>query len=64
MSTNVYDQHVLGFEGFLLPGAVLPLTHELFLALSDVVGIQVLQGKENEFYTNNPQNLVRVLRII
>ena len=39
VSTNVYDQHVLGFEGFLLPGAVLPLAHELFLALSDVVGI-------------------------
>ena len=39
VSPNVYDEHVLGFEGFLLPGAVLPLTHELFLALSDVVGI-------------------------
>ena len=49
VSANVYDEHVLGFEGFLLPGAVLPLTHELLLALSDVVGVQVLPGIKKYF---------------
>lgn len=42
VSAHVNHQHVLSFEGLLLPRTVLPAAHELLLLSVDVVVIDVL----------------------
>lgn len=42
MPAHMYHQHVLGLEGLLLSGALLPTTHKLLLLPMDVVIIDVL----------------------
>ena len=38
---HVYDQHVLSLERLLLPRAVLPLTNEGLLAVTDVIVVEM-----------------------
>lgn len=42
VSAHVNHQHVLGFEGLLLPRTVVPAAHKLLLFSVDVVIIDVL----------------------
>ena len=39
---HVHNEHVLGLEGLLLPGAVVPLADEMLLVRPDVVRVDVL----------------------
>ena len=43
---HVHHEHVLGFEGFLLPRAVFPLADERLLVRPDMIVIEVLEIKE------------------
>lgn len=43
VAAHVNHQHVLSFEGLLLPRTLLPATHELLLLPVDVVVIDVLR---------------------
>ena len=46
VSSHVYDEHVLGLEGFLLPRAVRPLTHERLLVRLDMVHVEMLKARD------------------
>lgn len=48
VSAHVNHQHVLSFEGLLLPRTVLPAAHELLLLSVDVVVIDVLWDTHTE----------------
>lgn len=49
MSPHMHHQHVLSFEGFLLPGAIEPSAHKLLLLTVDMVVIDMLEWeKERE----------------
>lgn len=46
---HVHHQHVLGLEGPLLSGAVLPVAHKLLLLAVDVLVIYVLSGHKQTY---------------
>ncbi len=46
VATHMYDEHVLGLEGFLLSRTVPPLAHEMLLVRVDMVIRDVLKQKE------------------
>lgn len=48
---HVYHQHVLSFEGLLLPRTVVPAAHELLLLSVDVVIIDVLWDARTQTHT-------------
>lgn len=54
--SHVDHQHVLGLEGLLLSGAILPSAHKLLLLSVDVVVVDVLKRQEVT------QSLIRALR--
>lgn len=43
---HVDNQHVLGLEGLLLPGAGLPAAHKLLLLPMDVLIVDMLEGRK------------------
>jgi len=46
VSAHVDHQHVLGLEGLLLPGTIVPATHKLLLLPVDVVVVDVLHRRD------------------
>lgn len=50
MPSHVHDQHVLGFEWFLLPTAFHPVTDKTLLVTTDVVLVDVLREKKLNIY--------------
>ena len=42
---HVHHQHVLGLEGPLLAGAIVPVAHKLLLLAVDVLVVYVLRGQ-------------------
>ncbi len=48
MSSQMNDQHVLGFKGFLLSSAILPLANEVLLVGSDMVIVEMLQSHQDQ----------------
>lgn len=46
---HVDHQHILGLEGLLLAGTLLPAAHKLLLLAVDVVVVDVLKGGRNRF---------------
>lgn len=48
VSSHVHNQHVLGFEGFLLSWTIKPTTHKLLLFAMNVVIIDMLRLRKRE----------------
>lgn len=46
--SHVHHQHVLSFEGLLLPRAVLPAADKLLLLPMDMIIVDVLVGEKGE----------------
>lgn len=42
VTAHVYNQHILGFEGFLLSGTAIPVTSEVLAIFFDVITVDML----------------------
>ena len=60
VSAHVDHQHVLGLEGLLLPGTLVPAAHKLLLLPVDVVVVDVLERDNMEAQCHSEEQTATV----